>query len=386
MRLATFHDLTNFAALGLPESVSLEYKRSDFISRGGAHDELCKSVSAFANSAGGQIVIGIAAGKTHHTYLDGGVSGNSRRDWIFQIVNNGTQPPIETFDIVEIVEASGIYYVIDVAPSPSAPHQSSDKKYYKRRGSHSEPMEHYEIDDIRSRPKTNLNPLRLNIVARDQIGFLNLKNIHPFNSVKSIKCAITSNFAFQRGGVEDLCSRGLKEVVAQQEKYFILASLEIMLERNPDAEINIHVNYLFEERKVAESFSFAIADFKESIVWETPSVRVANTTMTKIADISDKLTRLNLLIAKMANISDGSGIRLSQRTLAALKNAEFLFNPREFDFEGYEIILGISTEEALALNGIFDVIDDAVNRKKRYLELPQELRSKFESRFKLLFD
>ena len=92
--------------------------------------------------------------------IDGVFSGPSKRDWIYQIINGGTFPAVEVVEIREFQTTTGTIYVIEVPPSPQAPHQSNDRKYYKRRGSHSEVMEHYEIEDVRNRPKRALMPLR----------------------------------------------------------------------------------------------------------------------------------------------------------------------------------------------------------------------------------
>jgi predicted HTH transcriptional regulator len=143
----TFDDIRSIVTNGIPEGVSLEYKASEIVANRRIA-KLCKTVTAFANSAGGQFVIGIEEKDNLPVKVDGGVPAPSRRDWIHQIVSTHTFPPVEAFEVFEIADARAIYYVVDVPASAKAPHQF-EGRYYKRRGPHCEVMEHYEIEDVR---------------------------------------------------------------------------------------------------------------------------------------------------------------------------------------------------------------------------------------------
>ncbi|MGY3239959.1 putative HTH transcriptional regulator [Bradyrhizobium sp. USDA 4448] len=62
--LKTKADLQRLVDEALEESLTLDYKASAALSRDGkAPDELCKDVTALANSAGGQIIYGIEEDK-----------------------------------------------------------------------------------------------------------------------------------------------------------------------------------------------------------------------------------------------------------------------------------------------------------------------------------
>jgi hypothetical protein len=78
---------------------------------------------------------------------------------------------------------------------------------------------------------------------------------------------------------------------------------------------------------------------------------------------------------------DGSGVRLSRRTLTLLKGEDVKFSPHEFDFKGYQIIADISSDDAIRLNGVFGTIGPIGSRRARYRELPEALRHKFEQVF-----
>lgn len=153
----TLDDVRAIVANQIPEGLNLEYKGSSVLINRDAN-ALCKAVSAFANSAGGTFIIGIEMDNL--APADDGTPGPSKRDWIFQVINGGTFPAIESIEVREFPASTGTIYVVDVPPSAQAPHQSKDNKYYKRRGSRNEVMEHYEIEDVRNRPKRPLAPLR----------------------------------------------------------------------------------------------------------------------------------------------------------------------------------------------------------------------------------
>ena len=94
----------------------------------------------------------------------------------------------------------------------------------------------------------------------------------------------------------------------------------------------------------------------------------------------------NVLINRDINIADGSGLRLSHRTLRALNNTAQLHDPREFDWDGYMIVLGITNDEAYSLFSIFGTIGSPESKRKLYYELSPELRAKFEQSFRVDFD
>jgi predicted HTH transcriptional regulator len=60
LKISTKEDLQRLVDEEVPESLILDYKASPSLARDDKpRDELCKDVSAFANSAGGQIIYGI---------------------------------------------------------------------------------------------------------------------------------------------------------------------------------------------------------------------------------------------------------------------------------------------------------------------------------------
>jgi hypothetical protein len=157
--LKTKADLQRLVDEGLEESLTLDYKASPALSRDGKKpDEVCKDVTALANSAGGQIVYGIEEDKATQkpSRVDEGVADPKvTREWIEQILNSRVQPRMNGVQTGRIDMGNGRFgYIISVPQSQTGPHQAPDGKYYKRFDLQSVPMHDYEIRDVMRRSTT----------------------------------------------------------------------------------------------------------------------------------------------------------------------------------------------------------------------------------------
>jgi predicted HTH transcriptional regulator len=88
LRLETKSDLQRLVDDEIPESLTLDYKKSPALAKDSAsRDELCKDVSAFANSAGGRIIYGIPEKDQKPQPLDSGVPNDKiSREWIRSLI------------------------------------------------------------------------------------------------------------------------------------------------------------------------------------------------------------------------------------------------------------------------------------------------------------
>ena len=149
-------DLERLIAEGVKESLTLDYKASPALDRADKkRDELCKDVTSFANSAGGQIVYGMEEDKHVPTKLDDGAAPEITKEWVEQVIDFRVQPRIEGLLITPIELAKGLGFVISIPQATSrAPHQAPDKRYYKRQNFQSVMMEDYEVKDTLRRATT----------------------------------------------------------------------------------------------------------------------------------------------------------------------------------------------------------------------------------------
>jgi hypothetical protein len=153
----------------IQEHLHLEYKAcADLLGNVDIH-ELSKDVSAFANADGGTLIFGIKEGqgrdKKHlPESLDEGFTrgGKVSAIWLEDILLSNISPKIQGLKPYEIeLENGNFLLVLEVPQSHYGPHMAKDHKYYKRRETKSEPMEHYEVEDVRNRSRGPL--LRLNV-------------------------------------------------------------------------------------------------------------------------------------------------------------------------------------------------------------------------------
>src|SRR5258707_6862955 len=88
LKLDALSDIDRLISNGVEENLNLDYKASPALARESkAVDEMCKDISAFANSAGGQLVYGVAEDKKTRkpTDTDPGVTDPKiTREWIEQ--------------------------------------------------------------------------------------------------------------------------------------------------------------------------------------------------------------------------------------------------------------------------------------------------------------
>jgi hypothetical protein len=161
LNLETKTDFQKLVDEGIEESLTLDYKDSRALARtSDAINELCKDVTALANSAGGQIVYGIEENKvtSRPEHVDDGVTDPKiTREWIDQILASRVSPRMNGLRIARIQLSDTplrFGFVVAVEPTQTGPHQAPDKKYYKRFDLHSVPMEDYEIRDVMRRSTT----------------------------------------------------------------------------------------------------------------------------------------------------------------------------------------------------------------------------------------
>ncbi|MEZ6044692.1 MAG: ATP-binding protein [Planctomycetaceae bacterium] len=130
------------------------------IEKGDFQTDFSKAFSAFANSGGGYIILGVKD--------DGSFDGVPRtkgrtctREWIEQIIPNLVEPVPVAFR-VHLVESSSeivipdnrVLLVIDITDSHLAPFQSRKTKlYFHRVGGHSLPASHFYLETLRNRQK-----------------------------------------------------------------------------------------------------------------------------------------------------------------------------------------------------------------------------------------
>lgn len=150
--------LLKLVDLSVEENIQLDFKDSRaLMNTPRTKADISKDVSAFANSAGGQIIYGITETKGHQasTLDDGCDPATITKEWLENIILSRVQPRIEGIRIYPIPLKSHrpgrVAYVVEIPSSLQGPHMASDHRYYKRWNFQSIPMEDYEVRDVANR-------------------------------------------------------------------------------------------------------------------------------------------------------------------------------------------------------------------------------------------
>jgi predicted HTH transcriptional regulator len=109
LKLRTSEDLQRLVTDQVKESLTLDYKDSRALAKEDRKKtELCKDVSAMANSAGGQLVYGVEEDKNLPTKVDDGADPPITKEWIEQTIDSNVQPRIEGLVIHPIQLTKGL--------------------------------------------------------------------------------------------------------------------------------------------------------------------------------------------------------------------------------------------------------------------------------------
>ena len=158
MDLSTF--TTDKLLASLPpdgEDDRWELKRADILNNKTAlKKELGKQVSAFANSGGGYLVIGIDEKDLQNPQpCEQYVGRQPMRDYLSALTEQSVEYPIRHFKVHRIPFADDgekSIFVVEIEDSPAAPHQAKEEKtYYYRIDGHSKPAPHFHLELLRNR-------------------------------------------------------------------------------------------------------------------------------------------------------------------------------------------------------------------------------------------
>ena len=164
----TYADLEVFLRQQIGENLTLDYKRELSTSSDRDRAELCKDVSALANSQGGMILYGVDEDSTERTPqlppfgTCRMVGRQSVEEWASQVLRDGVQPPLdfemETFDYGSGTDRCLL--AVRTNASPSAPHMVTlrgDNRYYgrfyRRSNYESRIAEEYEVREMLERAR-----------------------------------------------------------------------------------------------------------------------------------------------------------------------------------------------------------------------------------------
>lgn len=319
----TRQDIEKLIAFKTPESLHLDYKASSALALE-KKDEICKDVSAFANSDGGVLIYGIKEEKKHKVAypvsIDEGVDTSKvSKEWLDQILSSNIRPIISGVEIIEIkIAESRAILFIQVAKSFRGPHQAPDKKYYKRRNVVSEPMEHYEIEDIRNRKQLIPSLVNMDVqLAGFQVQLV-VENIG--NEVAhNVKFIFSENFSWcKKRGLPHALKNGIKFFPPGRKITFYTEPLQIILNDksgfDPFFDVSISYYHPQSSSEVTEDIHINLKDFLNSAI-EVNYLQKISSTLDELNRLTNELKKVNTHLQHIESIAGTTGLDLSISTL-----------------------------------------------------------------------
>ena len=319
----TIWQLKELVSNKIPESLHLDYKASPALSKK-KKDELCKDISSFANSDGGMIIYGIEEKNNLPEKLDAGVDVKEiNREWIDQILSIHVTPDIENLEIIEIQKNERFsYYVIYIPKSYRGPHQSSDKKYYKRYQFRSSPMEHYEIEDVRNRSKYLPQLVNIDVSTTDNLISIIIEN--GGNQIaKDVIFKFPDHFKWYRSSMPPALKNGINFFPPGRKLTFALgASFEILSDESGfESSFDICISYFHPQvgYRISENIHVNFNDYMGSLV-ETNNLANIAKSLKMLSELKGEIGRVNKTLENLNNITSPTGINLSLRTIKNLRH------------------------------------------------------------------
>lgn len=378
----------------IQESVHLDYKRSDSLLSQSGRKEVSKDVSSFLNSDGGVIVFGILEDNHIPVSIDSGVPhATFTRERLEQLILSNISPRPDGIEVVQIdVSPTSAAYAVEI-PKGYRPYQDTQQsRYYKRFNFQSVPMEHYEIEDLRTR-HTSLERL-VNVDVRTRHGFLLYVVVsNPgAKTANDVRFRIEPELHWSGGTKPRLLDSGTLSLNPGREFYFLYDSFFEILnpERKKVTQFVVTVTYRhpLSETTVEESFQFDLQDYLNTAVLEGEAIEAGKKVETVLKEIRDDIRKLNENVHQLTSIASPTGLNLSftaLRNLAQLRKPEpdFVVDSNRYITIGalrelleidwnlaYRIHLVVVGQDKTPIDAIEGVTIELIQKLRKFVDFP----------------
>ena len=309
------------------ENIHLDYKDSRAIDKNKRH-EIAKDASAFANSDGGILIYGIREEEHLPIEIDQGVDHRIfTREWLEEVITSNITPIIDELKIIQIpLSETNSAFAIQIPKSYRAPHQDqSSKRYFKRYNFKSQPMENYEINDVRSRTYS-VSPLvnfDVSLKHRVIVYFVvsNIGNV-PAENV---------NFSFSielpwrdENRKPPLLTKGIKYLPPGREfKWFFRTAQDIFSkDKKIPTEFEVTATYFHPQigRYYSDVFYIDFNDYLHTEISESEIFQHGKKLEESIMSLTGELKSINKHLEAISNIAGPTGLDFSITSLKDIKS------------------------------------------------------------------
>jgi predicted HTH transcriptional regulator len=121
--VSSYKDVEQLVDGGIPENLHLEYKSGRPTNKDRYKDDIANDISAFANSDGGTLILGVSEKDNKPAEIDGVDERAFSRESLGQVISYKVEPPIPGLRIASFQGPKLAIFVVSVPRSNDAPHQ-----------------------------------------------------------------------------------------------------------------------------------------------------------------------------------------------------------------------------------------------------------------------
>jgi hypothetical protein len=383
----------------IQENIHLDYKASPAIdpSKG---DEIAKDVSAFANSDGGLIIYGVEEDKDHFPLrIDSGIDHSKfSHERLEHIIQSKVTPIIDDVRIQPIpLSRARSVYVVQIPKSYRTPHQSKDKKYYKRYNFESVAMEDYEINDIRARQQVVLPLINVEVIVRDGINtMLVVTNIGTLPA-KNVRIKFSKPLMFLNDPkLPALFGRGSKYFPPGRTYHYYYQPFGKLFSGDSKypADFDVKVSYVHPQNNkgLTDIFHIDLKDYENSTVVHSELVQQTQTIKECFKKLTEEVQKVSGHVQWLTNLAGATGLDLSMPTLKNLMHLATndgqieRVEPHGQSRQYFQEVLGVdyvtsvhlhtffrSTEHTRKLKDLEGMTDELMERIGKYFTISDEL-------------
>jgi hypothetical protein len=342
------------------ENIHLDYKDSRAV-RKDARDDFAKDVSAFANSDGGVLIYGVQEKDHLPITTDDGVDDSEiSREWIEAAIMTGINPRVEDVRIRPIPKSQGrSLYVIEVQKSFRGPHQTTDKRYYKRHNFKSVPMEDYEINDVRNRRR------RLDPLVSFEVGFY--RDFITVFDIANVGNVVAEDVTFEfsvpihwpdNNPMPLALAKGIRRLAPKQRLRFrYFTSFDILSGKSGDPlEFSVKVSYFHPElnARTSDDWPVNFEAYRDSMHQRSEMQAEAKEAIEGLKKLTETVEKLRKTLEPLTSVAGATGLELSAPTLRNINRLRDGLDPEPIDPEGqdpsvFREVLGVDQEMSIQL-------------------------------------
>lgn len=391
IEVSSFEEIVHLVNSGVPEDLHLEYKSGQPKNRDKFNLDIATDVSAFANSDGGLILIGVTEAGRIPIAIDGVDELEYNRESVGQAIATRVSPYIPGLRIQTLRGPNKVVLAVSVPRSTSTPHQGPKHTYYRRFEHFNQPLPHHEIEDLRLRRITALPLVSVMPDSRGVVlAVLDIKN--PGNHLaKDLDFRLPSEFPWLGDQPPPALRNGIKALNPGQHLRFDVSTFpELLADAGGPAVFELGVEYTHSALDRRESFDCTL-DFESyrgssSILSEEQSDR--RKLLTEIQSAVKALTALKESSRTMEKLVGASGLDLSVSTLrnvGRLMRGQAIekLPARWFNVDGFRNALGVEIELAIELDRLFLNRTPTLEEVRTVPGMTEELFERFNDTFSL---